>query len=381
MPVNCRDGQLGRDARAGTRGDEPGLVAGIDVGGTKTLAVVYRDPAPGVSAVYPYGEMVAPVTWPWRADDVVARVVCPTRAGSPERFVGFIDDVLTDVAGAAGVAPTGLVSAAVGLPGVLDRSTGRVRHAVNLGIGDDGVDIVRALESRIGRPAVAANDVNLAALGAAAALGLAGDVAFLSIGTGLALGLLLDGRTHQGATGSAGEIGHVPVVADGPVCTCGQRGCLETVVSGRAIARAWPTVPDASADASAGPGDEQAAFPGDPGHNGGGGAASALLRGAASGNRAAVAVRDRVFDHLAWAVTLIGQMVDPDVIVLGGGVADAGDPFLAEVKKALERRAARSPFVDALDLPSRVRIVPAGLDAGAVGAVTAARALRTGVAL
>ena len=97
-----------------------------------------------------------------------------------------------------------------------------------------------------GVPTLVENDVNAAAFGASMVMGCA-DLAYLSIGTGVAAGLIFDGRLRRGAHGVAGEIGHLPVDPGGPACECGQRGCLETVASGAAIARRWPS------DSAAGP--------------------------------------------------------------------------------------------------------------------------------
>jgi predicted NBD/HSP70 family sugar kinase len=192
------------------------------------------------------------------------------------------------------------------------------------------------------------NDVNVAAIGAAAALGCR-DLAYLSVGTGIAAGLLLGGRLRRGARGAAGEIGHLPVDPEGPVCECGQRGCLEAVASGPALARRWP-----------------------PGH-GAGSVSAALLDAAAAGDGDAIEVRDRVAGHLADAVALLAQTVDPDLVVLGGGVADAGDALLDAVIHALSVRADRSPVVAALELTGRVALVPDGVPVGALGAALAAR--------
>src|SRR6185312_9579035 len=113
------------------------------------------------------------------------------------------------------------------------------------------------------------------------------DLAYLSIGTGLAAGSVLSGRLHRGARGGAGEIGHVPVDPSGPMCPCGQRGCLEAVASGSAIARAWPI----------GSHPERRAAGESP--------AAALFRAAADGDGAARRLRAKIADHLAAAVQLL----------------------------------------------------------------------------
>jgi glucokinase len=103
-------------------------------------------------------------------------------------------------------------------------------------------------------------------------------------------------------------------------------------------------------------------------------AASALLAAAAAGDGIAAEIRDEVAGHLAGAVALIAQTVDPEVIVLGGGVAEAGSSLLSAVVDALHSRADRSPVLAALDLARRVALVPEGVPAGALGAALLARA-------
>jgi predicted NBD/HSP70 family sugar kinase len=320
---------------------EPVLVAGLDVGGTKTLAVAIvadRAAPPG-----PDGDDGAPVP------AVVATVRRPTGLGGGDRLLASTAHVLADLAVAASVPVDGFAAVGVGVPGLVDRAAGTVRHAVNLGLDDTPVPLGEHLRSLAHAPVVLDNDVNLAAVGAAVALGCRGDLAYLSVGTGLAAGLVLDGRPRRGAHGAAGEIGHLPVDPQGPLCECGQRGCLEVLASGTAIAARWTA---ADGDLSA---------------------TSALLAAAAGGDPGAVAVLDDVAGHLAGAVALLAQTVDPEVIVLGGGVAEAGPGLLEAVRRALRSRAARSPVLAAIDLANRVALVPDGVHAGALGAAVFAR--------
>jgi len=202
------------------------------------------------------------------------------------------------------------------------------------------------LSGRLGAPVLVENDVNAAALGAAALVaggpGKA-DLAYLSIGTGLAAGIVLDGVLRRGPQNTAGEIGHIPVDPRGPLCNCGQRGCLEVLASGTAIASRWP-------------------------HAEGGGPAAHLFAAAAAGDPAAVAVRDEIAGHLAEAVRILVLTVDVDAVVLGGGVAEVGAPLVTAVRDALRRQAETSAFLRDLDLAGRVRITPAGIPVAAIGA-------------
>ena len=315
----------GRRAKAKPTGPSRQIVAGLDVGGTKTLAV-----AAGAAGA------------------IIATVRRPTVSGSREKILRSTTEALVELGEAVGCGVDGFAAVGVGIPGLVDVNAGTVRHAVNLGLGSAPLMLADRLGEAAGAPVVVDNDVNVAAIGAAAALGCR-DLAYLSVGTGIAAGLLLGGRLRRGARGAAGEIGHLPVDPDGPTCDCGQRGCLEAVASGPALARRWP------------PGDGAPSV------------TSALLDAAAAGDGTAIEVRDAVAGHLADAVAMLAQTVDPDLVVLGGGVAEAGDPLLDAVVRALAERAERSPVVAALDLTDRVALVPDGVPVGALGAALAAR--------
>ncbi len=301
------------------------LVAGLDVGGTKILAVV-ADAG---------GTQMA-----WRRRG--------TTTGGSEAVVASVTGAVVDVADAAGIEPHELDAIGIGLPGIVDPVTGEVRHAVNLGIGAESVALAERLERRFRVRVIVDNDANASALGAVSVIDADGDLAYLSLGTGVAVGLVLGGELRRGWRGAAGEIGHLPVDADGPVCECGQRGCLEVVASGSAIGRRWPVADGESPVA-------------------------ALFDAAQRGDADAIDQRDRLADHLAVAVTVIALTVDPRIVVLGGGVADIGPPLLDGVGAALRQRAARSPLLADLDLASRLAMVPDGVSAGALGALHLAR--------
>jgi glucokinase len=186
------------------------------------------------------------------------------------------------------------------------------------------------------------NDVRAATWGAHVLSG-ADDLGYLSIGTGLAAGFVLGGVLRRGAHGASGEIGHLPVDPDGRLCSCGQRGCLETTAAASALTAAWP------ADGEMSP-------------------AVALFAAAATADPAAIAVRDRFCARVADAVRVLGLAVDPATIIIGGGITDLGEPLLAAVAAALRAQADTSPFLAALDLAARLRLLPAGVPVGAVGA-------------
>ena len=308
------------------------LAVGVDIGGSKVLAVAIDD---------------------------TGEVVATHRLASNGGAAGVVESAVEAVERLAqhlGVPVSALSVVGVGVPGLVQPSSGDVTHAVNLGVGPDTLSLGVRLAERLGVAVVVENDVNAAALGAAQVLRLGDtDLAFLSIGTGLAAGLVSGGRLRRGARGAAGEIGHIPVDPAGPLCSCGQRGCLETLASGSAIAAAWP-----SAD-------------GLP-------PATALFAAAAAGDPSAVAVRDGFAEHVASAVRLLVLTCDAETVVLGGGVTDLGTSLLDAIIAALRRQAAVSPFLAALELPERVAIVPAGSAVAAIGAALVGIAARDSAA-
>ena len=139
----------------------------------------------------------------------------------------------------------------------------------------------------------------------------------------------------------------MPIDPLGAVCQCGQRGCLETVASGRALAEAWPS------------GDEPPA--------------QALFAAAAAGDPRAIEIRDRFAAGVADAVRTLCLTVDPATIVLGGGVAHLGAPLVDAVSDALRAQAASSPFLASLDLAARIRVVPEDQPVAAIGAALLGR--------
>ena len=299
---------------------ESGPCVGLDIGATKTLGVVIDG-----------------------AGEILAEVRQPTEPGT-QGVVRTAARVVEALRAAVGEPLTGTVG--VGIPGLVDHEQGAVKHAVNLGLDGDWLPLRDLLGERLGVAVVVENDVNAATLGAVAMSG-EDDLVYLSIGTGLAAGLVLEGRLRRGEHGAAGEIGHVPVDPAGSLCQCGQRGCLETIASGSALAAAWP-----AADVPP---------------------ARALFAAADDGDPDAVAARDRFAAGVAEAIRVLSLTVDPRSVVLGGGVAQLGEPLRAAVADALREQAKTSPFLDSLDLAGRLRVVPADYPVAAVGAALLGR--------
>lgn len=298
---------------------------GLDIGGTKVQGVLL-DADAGVR--------------------VTVRV--PTRLGT-DGVVGAAAEVVERLCANGGIVPADLAGVGAGVPGLVDPLTGEVTHALHLDIHERGVRLGPLLAARLhGVPVTVENDLNVAAVGAAAILGLRGDLAFLALGTGVAAGLLLGGELRRGSRGGAGEIGHLPYASTGPLCACGQRGCLELYASGTAIDAAWPS------------------RTGRP-------AAAEVFAAAAAGDGAAIGIRDRFTDAVAAAVRLLVLTCDVEHVVLGGGVAEVGAPLLDAVRRQVHAQADGSSFLRSLRIADRVQVVPGGVPVAPIGAALTAR--------
>lgn len=295
---------------------------GIDIGGTKTAAIAVSDDGT-------FGEVVK------RSTGFGGRAVLH----SAETSVRLL-------AARSGLAVSSLRSIGVGIPGAVDNASGVVSHAVNLGVSE--LALGAELGRRMGVPVHVENDVKAAALGAhhlttiASGLSDGSSMAYLNLGTGLAAGIVQNGVLLRGVSGAAGEIGHLPVDPSGALCGCGQRGCLETVASGSAIARMWPS---------------DAALP-----------AVELFERAAAGDAEALAVQRTFFEGVAAGVRMLVLTVDVDRVVIGGGLSALGEPLIHGVRGVLADWSLSSPFLASLRLSDRVQLIPIGFPAAAFGA-------------
>ncbi|QSO50314.1 ROK family glucokinase [Alicyclobacillus curvatus] len=243
--------------------------------------------------------------------------------------------------------------AGVGIPGFLDLDTGMVAEAVNLGWIN--VPFERMLEDTLSMPVVMENDANLAALGEAFAGAGAGHRVVLcaTVGTGIGGGIAIDGVLHRGVNGMAGEIGHLVVKREGGVlCNCGHSGCLETLASATAIVR---TAREQQANGQL-PADKPIME------------AKDVFDLADTGHATATQVIADAAEWLGYGLSLAAITLNPDVIVIGGGVSKASERFLAPMQRAFERyslqRVAEAAHVRAATLSN---------DAGVIGAARLAQ--------
>ena len=315
-------------------------VIGVDIGGTNL--VVGAMPGDGSREL---GVIHLPTLAKQGADAVVARI-CE-----------MIETTIATVMRETGATRSQFAGVGIGCPGPLDREKGLVILTPNLGWTDFPLrDLV---SGKVGLPVVLDNDANCATLGEwwlGAAKG-GRDVVGFTLGTGIGGGLILGGRLLHGASDVAGEIGHTTIEANGRRCGCGNYGCLEAYASGPAIAmRAREALSNGE------PSMLRDLVDGDLEKI----TAAIVYKASGQGDAIAAEVVKETARFLGIGVANILNIFNPDVVVLAGGVAQAGDSLFVPLRAEVRRRAFK-PAVDAC------RIVPGALggSAGMVGAVAA----------
>lgn len=263
---------------------------GLDVGGTTMKAALVSEDA--------------------RVDEdarVLASESRPTDRADP---VGGVLDFAAHLAARAASLGSPARAAGIALLGIVDEATGTAVHSANVGWRD--VPILRLARERLGIPVAIGHDVRTGGL-AEAVLGAgrgAGDFVFVAVGTGIAAALILNGVPYPGTVGWSGEIGHVVVRPGGEPCACGNRGCLETYASAAAISR----------------------------RHGEGVPAEEVIARAGRGEEKAGRVWSEALDCLADGLAAATLLLDPGLVVMGGGLARAGDALLAPLESRLATR-------------------------------------------
>lgn len=248
----------------------------------------------------------------------------PTKSEhGPEAVISRIGDLVNDVAAKAGVSadvPVGIAS-----PGPLNPRKGIVHYTPNLP-GWRDVPLVQMLESHIDRRVALANDGNCATLGEmrfGRARGVQ-NLVYLALGTGIGGGVVSEGILIDGKNGLGCEIGHTLVAIDGPRCNCGSIGCLEAFASG------WAIQAEAYKVATTADGDYLHELAGEgPIH------AGIVAKAASQGHEASIAILERAGRALGAAIGSFINMFDPEMVVIGGGVAALGELLMGPARKMI----------------------------------------------
>ena len=251
--------------------------------------------------------------------------------------------------------PEAVSACGISFGGPVDFESQRIVNSTHVA-GWDGVAITETIQRDLGIPAIVDNDANAGALGEltfGAGRGCR-HLIYYNIGTGIGAGIIIDGEIYRGANGNAGELGHVPVLPDGPLCDCGNRGCLEALCSGAAIGRRGEEA--VGRQPGRGRGIRAAA--------GGPVTARAVFDAAREGDGLALELVNETCRYLGMGVAAAMNALAPEAIVMGGSVAKAGRALLAPLREQADR------FLMPVHRP-HLNILPARLkgDSGLLGAV------------
>ena len=313
-------------------------IIGVDLGGTNTVvgAMTYDGSEPfAVHSIATRAEL--------GADAVVARIA------------NLIEQVISETSAATGRTRADFIGVGIGSPGPLDRRRGVVIFTPNLGWRD--FPLRDRIQDAVQLPATLDNDANCATLGEwwlGAAKGAQNVIGF-TLGTGIGGGIILEGRLYHGSSDVAGELGHTTIDTNGRRCSCGNYGCLEAYASGPAIA-------ERAREALAG--GEPSILPAMVGSDLSRLTAATVYEAAHQGDELATEVVRDTARFLGAGIANMLNIFNPEIVVLAGGVTQAGDALFEPLRAEVRRRAFK-PAVDAC------RIVPGSLNgkAGVIGAV------------
>lgn len=310
------------------RGNNRKLIAGVDIGGSKIALGL--------------GEIDGTLR---------QRREFPTPA-EPNPAAERIAAQITDMLNAAGTGPGSLAGIGVGCAGPLDPEAGLVLNAPNLPRWAN-FPLRRVVAGWFDCPVWLENDANAAALGEHRFGGGQGyaDMVYVTLSTGIGSGIIINNQLLRGQGAGAGEIGHMTILPDGPLCNCGNRGCLEALASGPAIARR------AHERLAAGEESKLKEMGGDPPAI----SSETVSAAAAAGDRLAREIIDETIEYIGIGIGNAITLLSPEAVIIGGGVARIGRRLFEGVRQVISRRVRLVP------LPA---ILPSGLggDVGIYGA-------------
>ena len=304
---------------------------GIDLGGTNLVAALCKENG-----------------------EIVSKLSVPTKVGDPEGVKADMKMLAKKVCDNRGSSYKHVTSIGLGVPGSFIKETCTFEFATNLQMRN--VCFAEAFKPEFDVPVYIDNDGNCAALGEAlrgAGTG-ARNVVMVTLGTGVGGGLVIDGKLYTGSNNIAGEIGHMVIVAGGDQCNCGRRGCMERYCSATAMIRMANEAMDGSADESS-----LRAVREQSGKI----TAKDVCDARDAGDALAERVFDKYCDYLACGLANLINILQPDCIVLGGGVSGYGEKLAAPVR---EKVGAEQFKVG--DKMTPVHIATLGNDAGLIGA-------------
>ena len=296
-------------------GDNAGdLILGVDLGGTKILTAVANS----------QGKMLSR-----------DHSITPAQKGHKAVIQSILESVHRAL-GRADVAISDLIVVGVGAPGLLNPETGILFTSPNLP-GWRDVPLRDIIQEKLGKKTFLINDANAAALGEFyfGAARVARNFIYITISTGIGGGIVIDGKIYSGAIGAAGEVGHMTVDDDGPICNCGNRGCWETLASGTALAREARHRIEEGVRTSIleyADGDVEKVNP------------QVINSAARQGDSLAKELIGRTGYYVGVGLANLVNIFNPELIVIGGGLSNIGDMLFEPAFKVAGERAYREAF-------------------------------------
>lgn len=287
--------------------------------------------------------------------EIVAKTSIKTNCPRPsEEIMDDMAKVSLMAVEQAGLTMNDIEWVGVGTPGIANSSTGIVEYSCNLDFHD--VPMADYLSEKLGKPVFVDNDANAAAYGefvAGAAKGANNAVA-VTLGTGVGGGIIIDGKIYSGSNFAGAELGHEVIVVDGAQCSCGRKGCFEAYSSASGLIRMTKEAMEEDKDSIMWPMSEE------DGHVSGRLAFNAMRKGDVSAKK----VVDKYIKHLAAGVTNIINTFQPDILCLGGGVCNEGDPLIVPLKELVKQEV----YSKNSKKNTEIVIAKLGNDAGLIGA-------------
>lgn len=308
------------------------FIVGVDIGGTKIDAVLADD-----------------------CGNIVKRELKETRASEgPNAVIKRIVEVVKDVSSGSKIAAVG-----IGAAGIIDVESGLITTSPNLP-GWRNIKLKDILERELNTRIFVDNDATVAAIGEhkfGVAVGCDHFVC-VTLGTGIGGGVVTNGRVYRGASGAAGEIGHMTIDIDGPLCACGNRGCWEALASGSALER------EARAKIAEG---IKTSIPNYAKGSDGRISAKVVYLAAQDGDKPALELIEKLGFYVGVGLANLINIFNPELVVISGGVSRMGEMLLEPARKTVRERA-----FELSAKAARVEVSSLGYDAGALGAVALA---------
>lgn len=287
--------------------------------------------------------------------NIVSKATCKTNLPRPaEEICADMAEMALEAIQNAGLTLNDIESLGIGAPGTANSATGIIEYSNNLGFLN--LPVVKLMKTHIPKPCYVENDANAAAYGefvAGAAQG-ANDAVCITLGTGVGGGIIIDKKIYSGFNFAGAEIGHTVIDPNGPECTCGRKGCFEVFSSATGLIRMTKEAMEYNTDSLLWKASEKE----------GKVSARTAFNAMRKGDAAAKAVVDKYIRYLACGITNTINIFQPDILCIGGGVCNEGDPLLIPLKELVEKEV----YTKNSTKNTEIVIAQLGNDAGIIGA-------------